>query len=75
MYYIYYGYVDSDTHDASEEPVYKIKECDSEEEVLSFRSEFDKELHDECDNIIFRVFEGKERTLVPKKIVESYELE
>lgn len=75
MFFIYYGYVSPDNYDASEDPIYLIKECSSAEEVLAFRKEFDEDyLHDECSNIIFRVFEGKERFLQPKKVIETYEL-
>jgi hypothetical protein len=75
MFFIYYGYVSPDHYDASECPTYQIKECSTTEEVVDFRKEFDEDyLHDECKNIIFRVFEGKERFLQPKKVVETYEL-
>jgi len=76
MYYVYYGYVSADNYDASEGPTYKIKECRSADEVAAFKKEFDEDyLHDECGNIIFRVFEGKERTLKPKEVIQSYELD
>jgi len=75
MFFIYYGYVSADNYDASEGPIYSIKECCTAEEVAEFRKEFDEDyLHDGCSNIIFRVFEGKERFLQPKKVIEIYEL-
>lgn len=75
MFFIYYGYVSPDHYNSSGGPLYKIKEVRTAEEVAAFRKEFDEDyLHDECSNIIFRVFEGEERFLRPKKVVESYEL-
>ena len=75
MFFIYYGYVSPDNYDASEGPTYVIKECATSEEVAEFRKEFDEEYFpDECSNVIFRVFEGSERFLEPKKVVETYEL-
>ena len=75
MFYVYYGYCSIGNCDASEGPTYLIKECSSADEVATFRREFDEYLSKDCSNIIFRVFEGEERFLQPKKIVESYELE
>ncbi len=76
MFYVYWGYCSPDNYDASEGPTYKIKECETAEEVVAFRKEFEEDyLHDECSNVIFRVFEGEERSLKPKKVVETYELD
>ena len=75
MLYVYYGYCSPDNYDSSEGPTYLIKEFSSSEDVAKFRKECDIHfLSDECSNVIFRVFEGKELFLQPKKIVESYEL-
>lgn len=74
MYFVYYGYVSPDNYDASNGPTYKIKECQSVHEVVLFKKEFEESLHDECANIIFRVFEGSERFLAPKEVIISYEL-
>jgi hypothetical protein len=73
MFYIYHGYCSPDNYDASDGPTYKLKEVQSPEEVVAFRLEFQEDLHDECNNIFFRVFEGKERFLQPKQVVQSYE--
>lgn len=75
MFYVYYGYVSADNYDVSEGPIYKVAEFRTSDEVASFRKEFDEDyLHDECSNIIFRVFEGVERTLKPKEVIQSYDL-
>jgi len=76
MFYIYYGYVSPDNFDASEGPTYCIKEFRTVDEVLAFKKEFEEEyLHDDCSNIIFRVFDGRERTLSPEKVVTKYKLD
>ncbi len=75
MFYIYSGYVSPDHYDASEGPIYVIKNVASKEEVADFREEFQEEIRDECSNVIFRVFEGKERQLKAKDVVTRYELD
>lgn len=73
MFFIYYGYVSPDNYDASEGPTYLIKECQTETEVTDFKKEFEEDyLNDDCGNVIFRVFEGKERTISPKEVVTEY---
>jgi hypothetical protein len=75
MYYVYYGYSSPDNYD-SEDPTHEIKEFSSPSDVESFRKEFDEDyLTDECSNVIFRVFEGVERTIKPKEVVMSYRLD
>ena len=74
MFYVYYGYVSPDNYDASEGPTYKIEEFKTAEAVEHFKREFEEDyLNDDCDNVIFRVFDGVERELKPKVIVDSYE--
>ena len=74
MFFVYYGYVSADNYDSSEGPTYCIKECKTAGEVETFKKKFDEEVHDECSNVIFRIFEGKERFLQPKEVVTVYEL-
>lgn len=76
MFYVYYGYISADNYDASEGACYKIKEFNNSDEVLAFKKEFDEDyIRDECCNIEFRVFEGKEKELKPKQVVTAYTLE
>ena len=75
MLYVYYGYCSSDNYDASEGPTYKIKECRTAEDVAAFKEQFDECIHDECINIVFRVFDGIERHLKPHETVTHWKLE
>ena len=72
MFFIYSGYVSVDSD--FESPNYTISKHQTAEQVVEFRKEFDEEIDDDCANVEFRVFEGKERHLVPKKVVESFQL-
>jgi len=74
MYYVYYGYVSPDNYDSSNGPTYEIKEIESKAGVIEFKKEFDEEMHDECANIIFRVFKGRECHLEPIEVVKDYKL-
>lgn len=61
MFYIYYGYVSADHYDPCDTPCYEIKEAKTEQEVIQFKKEFYEDyIHDECSNVIFRVFDGEE---------------
>ena len=72
MFYVYSGYVSPDNDDSSEGPTYSMKEFISKEEVVAARKEFQESICDDCSYVIFRVFEGIERRLVPKNVVETY---
>lgn len=74
MFYVYYGYVSPDNCDSSENLTHKIREFRSSEEVIAFKQEFEEELPRECSHVAFRVFEGRERPLLPKQVVQTYEL-
>jgi hypothetical protein len=74
MYYVYHGYVGPDNHDASDGPVYELTECETEEDVLGLRADFDANINGETSHVIFRVIEGKERKLEPKERVTSWRL-
>jgi hypothetical protein len=68
MFFVYHGYCGPDNYDASEGPTYKITECKTTTDVARLKRDFDENIHDECSNVIFRVFEGVERR---KKFVET----
>lgn len=74
MFYVYHGYVNADNYDCSEGPRYVIDEFISSESVVEFKKEFDEGIYDECSNVIFRVFEGAEKSLKPVEVVTKYEL-
>lgn len=74
MFYVYSGYVNADNYDCSESPVYTVNEFRTSQEVMNFKKKFDEGVYDECANIVFRVFEGKELKLRPKHVVTEYEL-
>ena len=43
---------------------------------VAFKKEFEEDYSvDGCSNIIFRVFEGKERTISPRQMVTEYALD
>ena len=74
MFYVYYGYASPDHYDSSESPTYEIAEYETEEEVLKFYKEFqDEYIHDDCENVIFRIFEGSELKIEPKVVVTEYQ--
>jgi hypothetical protein len=75
MYYVYHGYVNSDNYDASEGPIFKLSQCETEEQVLELKKEFDEGIYDGCAHITFRVIEGKELELIPKEKVIVWKLE
>lgn len=73
MFFVYYGYVGPDNYDASEGPIYKLAKCETEEEVIDLKKGFDSIVNEgNVSNPIFRVFEGEELELVPKKVVVDY---
>ena len=73
MFFVYYGYVGPDNYDASEGPIYKLTKCDTKEEVIDLRKGFDSMVdREDVSNPIFRVFEGEELELIPKKVVVDY---
>ncbi len=78
MFFVYYGSVGPDNYDATEGPIYQIREFATEKEVLEFRKEFYEDYenyeNDDYSNEIFRIFEGKERLVQPKEIIETFEL-
>ena len=74
MLYVYAGYVSPDNYDASERPCYELKEFRTTGEVLSFKKEFDENIHSECSNVIFKVIDGRERQIVAKEVVTEYEI-
>jgi len=74
MYYIYSGYVTSDSYDASETPVYTMRVCSSADEVTQLKEDFENDLSEDCSNIIFRVIEGRERKLVEETKVVTWKL-
>ena len=74
-YFVYSGYIGPDHHDCSEDgPMYKITEFDTEEEVLHYKKVFDESMTDDCSVIIFRVFRGEEKHIIPKKKIVEYKL-
>jgi len=74
MYYVYHGYLSPDNYDSSDVPTYQITEFSDSDQVIVFKQLFDGDLHDECSNVIFRIFEGVEKTLTPIEVVTDYEL-
>lgn len=73
-YFVFSGYVSPDNYDNSEGPTYGITECNTKEEVLKLREEFDKGMNDECSYITFRVFYGDELLFIPKTRVVEFDL-
>jgi len=74
MYYVYHGFVNSDNYDASEGPIFKLSRFVTEKQVIEFRKEFNERVNCECAHVVFRVFEGKERELIPKETVMEWRL-
>jgi len=74
MYYVYYGYVGPDNYDASNDPIYRLRICHTQKEVLDLKEEFEKELPKESSNPIFRVIEGIELELTPEETVTVWRL-
>jgi hypothetical protein len=74
MFYVYHGFVNSDNYDASEGPVYRLTECETEEDILDLKADHDVNLTGESGHAIFRVIEGKERELEPREVVTSWKL-
>ena len=74
MFYVYHGYVGPDHYDSSEGPTHELTECETEQDVLDFKADFDIINTDECNHVIFRVIEGKERELEPKERVTEWRL-
>jgi len=75
MFFIYYGYTNPDHYDASEVPMYNMKKCNTQEEVIKFKKDFDNCMCEGCSNVVFRIFEGKEFELIAKTIVTDWTLE
>ncbi len=75
MFFVYSGYVSSDRCDCSEGPIYTIKVFPCERDVLNYKKEFASCIHEECSNVIFRAFKGKELRLKPEEIVLEWKLE
>lgn len=74
MFYVYCGYVSSDSYDASEGAIYKLHQFLTKADVLEFHKEFTGDVHKHCSHVIFRVFNGTELFVRPKTVVETYEL-
>ncbi len=76
-YFVYYGYKSPDNCDASEgSGPYKFVECETESEVTKLRKEHEEAIsgNREFSHPIFRVIEGEELDIQPKKRVVSWEL-
>lgn len=73
-YFVYSGFASPDNCADDGGPVCIITECQSESQVLQLKKSFDAAIHDECSCIIFRVFHGEEKQLIPKTKVVEYEL-
>ena len=74
MFYVYSGYIGVDNCELEDGPIYKVNEFDSEQEVVEYYEEFMECVYDECAYVIFRVFEGTERLIKPKKVPTVFEL-
>lgn len=74
MYYVYHGYVSPDNYDASEGPIFKLTECETEGDVLKLKEQFEQEIHAGCAHVIFRVFKGKELELEAEEKVTVWKL-
>lgn len=75
MFFVYCGYVSPDHYDSSESPTYELHSFKDEESLLQFKKQFEENVHSECDNIIFRIFSGKEVFLKPVNVVTEWKLE
>ncbi len=74
MYFVYYGYVVPGHYEIANGPVYSIETCATEAEVISFKAAFMETIDSDCQDVAFRVFAGRERQVVPKKVVKTYQL-
>jgi hypothetical protein len=74
MFYVYHGFTNSDNYDESEELIYTLTECETEEDVCDLKADFDINVTEESSRVIFRVIEGKEREIEPKEKVVSWKL-
>lgn len=74
MFYVYHGYVSPDNYDSSERPTYQLSAFHTEDDLISFKEEFEANLHDECMKPIFRIISGKEVSLEPVEKVTTWKL-
>lgn len=72
-YFVYYGKVNPDNYD--QYPTHVLKQFSSKDVVLRLYKEFQEGLRDDDDEVIFKVFEGKELSIKEKKIVTDWDLE
>lgn len=75
MFFVYSGEINCDNCDG-EAPTHSIKEFEDEGDVIEYKKEFEEEIvREDSHFVIFRIFEGKELKMKPKKIVNSWEFE
>lgn len=71
-YIVYYGTVNCDNHDRY--PTHRITTFETAEQVEKFYAEFQEQIRDDDDEIIFRVFKGEEMRLTPVETITTYKL-
>lgn len=74
MFFVYHGYVNSDHYYSADGPIHELTECETEEDVLDLKEDFELNAHSESSHVIFRIIEGEERELEPKEKVTSWRL-
>ena len=75
MFYVYSGYVSPDNCKSSSGPTYTLAEFRTADEVAAAKAEFEANLHSECIHAIFRVIEGRERSMKPVSVVQAWSLD
>lgn len=74
MFYVYHGYVNSDNCDASEGPIFKLSQFETEKQLLAFKEDFEESVSNECSHAVFRVIQGLEREMVPVEKITKWRL-
>ena len=72
MFYVYYGHVNADNHDIY--PTHKLRECKTNQDVFKIKKEFDECSHEDCSDVVFKIVDGDECKLTPRKEVTHWDL-
>ena len=74
-FFVYHGFVDPDSYDASDGPVYRLTECVTVQELSNLKRDHEEgAANPEASNAIFRVIEGVERELEGYMVTHSWRL-
>lgn len=74
MYYVYHGYIGPDHCGGNDEPTHCMDEIANAREVLRLHAAHLECITDECTDVVFRVIEGCERSVIEAKSVVEYKL-